>query len=181
MQAAVDAVVKDPAGSVKNASTPAGREFYALSALTMTVQNPSLWPQLRDAGILNLYIELLVDEWTSPRIESVRRSSLLYSFGRVSSLMDDYACMAVQSAPGWVFSLTGIINLLVSLKKDERDHGAQEGNSQQYEIIRRAYPRIETTLWKVYENATTDKVIDVLALGMYHIVRVPDLHPCAFS
>jgi hypothetical protein len=89
--------------------------------------------------------------------------------------------MAVQSAPGWVFSLTGIINTLVALKKDERDHGTQEGNSRQYEIIRRAYPRIESTLWKVHENATTDKVIDVLALGMYHIVRVPDLHPCVLS
>jgi hypothetical protein len=85
--------------------------------------------------------------------------------------------MSVQTAPGWVFSLTGIINVLVSLKKDERDRGGQEGNLQQYEIIRRAYPRIETTLWTVHENANTDKLIDVLALGMYHIARVPDLYP----
>jgi hypothetical protein len=85
-------------------------------------------------------------------------------------------CADVQTAPGWVFSLTGIINVLVSLKKDERDHGVQEPNSQQYEIIRRAYPRIEAILWKVHENANTGKLIDVLALGMYHIARVPDLH-----
>lgn len=83
----------------------------------------------------------------------------------------------MQTAPGWVFSLTGIINVLVSLKKDERNRGGQEENLQQYEIIRRAYPRIETTLWKVRETAKTDKLIDVLALGMYHIARVPDLHP----
>ena len=85
--------------------------------------------------------------------------------------------MRLQTAPGWVFSLTGIINVLVSLKKDDKNRGAQEANLQQYEIIRKAYPRIEATLWKVHENANTDKLIDVLALGMYHIARVPDLHP----
>lgn len=79
IQAAVDAVVKDPTGSVKNASTPAGREFYALSSLTVTVQDLNLWPQLRDAGILNLYVELLLDEWTSPQVEAVSRSSSIYS------------------------------------------------------------------------------------------------------
>lgn len=75
-----------------------------------------------------------------------------------------------------MFSLTGIINVLVSLKKDERNNGAKEENSKQYDVIRKAYPRIEATLWKLHTTADTDKVIDVLALGMFHIYRVPDLH-----
>lgn len=99
MQAAVDVVIKDPVGSVKKAMTPAGREFYALSALTMTVQTPTLWPQLRDSGILNVFIELLVDEWTSPEVEAVslplQRNMLISSFfltfsiGRLSRQLQD--------------------------------------------------------------------------------------------
>ncbi|KAF8311105.1 hypothetical protein DL93DRAFT_2083831 [Clavulina sp. PMI_390] len=156
MQKEVDVIISDPEAAVKKAGTAEGREFYALSALTLTVQTPELWPKLRNTGVLNVYIQLLVDEWTSKEVE--------------------------QTAPGWVFSLTGIINVLVSLKKDERGTTSiPKANNEQYEIIRKAYPRIEATLWKVHTAADSDKLIDVLALGMFHIGRVPDLHPILYT
>lgn len=91
LQEVVNEIFKDPAAAVKKASTPSGREFLPLSALTLTVQDPDLWPQLRDAGFLNLFIELLVDDWTSPRVEVVcgllpecemRRRLLIVNFCR---------------------------------------------------------------------------------------------------
>lgn len=176
MQAAVDAIIKDPAGSVKKAMTSEGREFYALSALTITVQTPALWSQLRDAGVLNVFVELLVDEWTSPQVENVRISLTHWKACIWTNELS--APISTQTAPGWVFSLTGIINVLVSLKKDERIGDGKDANASQYEIIRKAYPRIEATLWKVHEAANSDKLVDVLALGMFHLARVPDLHPC---
>lgn len=80
-----------------------------------------------------------------------------------------------KTAPGWVFALTGIINVLVSMNKDARSAPKPE-NAKQYDVLRSAYPRIEATLWKLHTTASSDKLVDVLALGMFHIFRVPELH-----
>lgn len=106
MQAAVDVVIKDPVGSVKKAATPEGRDFYALSALTMTVQTPTLWPLLRDAGILNVFIELLVDEWTSKDVEAVRSSvywhmQLCWTTDLCSTLICDLDCSWMGVLVDW--------------------------------------------------------------------------------
>ena len=71
--------------------------------------------------------------------------------------------------------MTGIINVLVSINKEARS-GPKPEHEKQYEIMRSAYPRIEATLWKVHPSADSDKLVDVLALGMFHMFRVPDLY-----
>jgi hypothetical protein len=71
-EAAIEAVRNDPAGSVKTALSPSGRDYLLLSALALAVQDASLWHPMRDAGVVSLFTELLLDEWSTPEIEDVR-------------------------------------------------------------------------------------------------------------
>lgn len=81
------------------------------------------------------------------------------------------------ASPHWITPITGLINFLVSLKKD----GIQtEPNAAALKVIGSAYPRIESTIDNDVQQLKAgaeglDAIINVLSLGMFHLSRVPDV------
>jgi hypothetical protein len=63
----------------------------------------------------------------------------------------------------------------VAIKKDEKINDESQENGKQYALLRAAYPRIETVLFKNRASANVDGRISVLALGLYHFSRIPQI------
>ena len=74
-ETAIQSVRDDPEAAVKRALSE--RNYLIISTLALAVQDASLWSRLRDAGIVTLFTEILVDEWRDPAMPEVSSCRVL--------------------------------------------------------------------------------------------------------
>ncbi|KAF8340515.1 uncharacterized protein EI90DRAFT_3035846 [Cantharellus anzutake] len=153
----LEGVLQHPANAVKGAKAAGSKIGYIeLSALTYAAKEVSVYHQLRDAGVLDVILGAFVD-----------------GYDRTAEDIQD----KTVASPHWILPFTGLINFLVSLKKD----GIQtEANAGALKTIGNAYPRLESTIDKEVqllsaEREGLDAITNILSLGLYHLSRVPDV------